>query len=258
MAGAGDTGALLPDEKLTDVLKRVILPGATRDAVRQQQPVVVVVAGQPGAGKTRIADLVQAALDRRGGSVRISPDPYKPVHQQYAAALAADVRTAGAAVRADTAWWQAAVEAHIRTMGFDAVVESAPADPDDFRAVSRAYRASHHRIEVVALATAEALSQMGIVDGLLGENAVGGGRYVAWDNHDRCATAMLTTLAVIETEHLADRITVVRRDGTVLYANERTSEGNWRRRTEADQVVRAERSRSKETSGSAPRSPAAP
>ncbi|MER6331306.1 zeta toxin family protein [Streptomyces sp. NPDC001034] len=193
-------------------------PPSGRDPYKplhEQQPVVVVVAGQPGAGKTRIADLAQAALNRRGGS----------------------------ALRRRPAWWQAAVEPHVRAMGFDAVVESALADPDDFRAVSRADRASGHRIEVVALATAEALGQRGIEDRFLTEATAGGGRYVAWDHHDRCAKAMLTTLAVIEAERLADRIAVMRRNGTVLYANGLNHEGNRRRRPGADQVVRAERTR---------------
>ncbi|GDY70154.1 hypothetical protein SAV14893_097530 [Streptomyces avermitilis] len=44
---------------------------------------------------------------------------------------------------------KAAVEAHVRDRRFDAVVESALADPDDFRASSHAYRAAGHRIEVV-------------------------------------------------------------------------------------------------------------
>ncbi|MCL8015905.1 zeta toxin family protein [Streptomyces sp. AS02] len=47
------------------------LAAATRQAVRQQQPVPVVVASRSGAGKTPIADLRQAVLDRRGGAVRV-------------------------------------------------------------------------------------------------------------------------------------------------------------------------------------------
>ncbi|MER7692852.1 zeta toxin family protein [Streptomyces sp. NPDC097610] len=235
--------AVLSEQESRDVLDRVILPMSTKGAAHQNRPVVVIVGGQPGAGKTDVADLVQAALDRRGGAVRAGRDLYKSLHRHYASALAADVRTAGALVRPDTARWQAAVEAHVRAMGFDAVVESALADPDDFRAFSLAYRAAGHRIEVVALATAEALSQLGIVDRFLTEAANGGGRYVPWENHDTCAKGLLATLAVIETEQLADRITVVRRDGTVLYANELTAEGCWRRRPAADRVVRVERAR---------------
>ncbi|MFH8470394.1 zeta toxin family protein [Streptomyces sp. NPDC017991] len=234
---------VLAADQHTEILASQILPAWTSGAVPQERPVVVLVAGQPGAGKTEIADLVQAVLERRGGPARVGRDLYRPFHRHYADALAADVRTAGALVRPDTARWQAAVEAHVREMGLDAVVESALADPDEFRASSRAYRAAGHRIEVVALATAEALSQLGIVDRFLSDAAVGGGRYVSWENHDTCAKGLLATLAVIETEQLADRVTVLRRDNTVLYANELTPEGNWRRRPAADRAVRVERAR---------------
>ncbi len=238
-----DACAVLSARESQDVLGRVIPPAATASAVPQGRPVVVIVGGQPGAGKTKAADLVQAALGRRGGAVRIGRDLYKAAHRHYAAALAADVRTAGAKVRPDTSRWQTAVEEYVRAHGLDAVVESALADPDEFRASSAAYRRSRHRIEVVALATPEAWSQLGILDRFLTEAAAGaGGRYVSWDNHDSCAKNMLTTLAVIEAEQLADRITVVTRDGTVLYDNELV-DGAWRRRPAADKVVARGRSR---------------
>ncbi|WP_327241109.1 zeta toxin family protein [Streptomyces sp. NBC_01320] len=157
----------------------------------QDRPLVVIVGGPPGAGKTGVANLVQAALDHRGGAVRIGRDLYKPAHRQYAALLDADVRTAGAKVRPDTSRWQAAVEEHVRAHGFDAVVESALADEDELRAVSAAYRRSGHRIEVVVVATAEALAQLGVLDRYL----VGGFRYVSWENQDACTEGMLRTLA---------------------------------------------------------------
>ncbi|MFJ2170391.1 zeta toxin family protein [Streptomyces griseofuscus] len=170
-----DDCAVLPADENRAVLKRVILPEAAASALPQARPVVVFVGGQPGAGKTKLADLVQAALGRRGGSVRIGRDLYKAAHRHYAAALAADIRTAGAKVRADTSSWQAAVEEYVRDHALDAVVESALADPDDFRASSTAYRRSLHRIEVVALATPEAWSQLGILDRFLTEAACGTG-----------------------------------------------------------------------------------
>ncbi|WP_234342265.1 zeta toxin family protein [Streptomyces leeuwenhoekii] len=238
-----DACAVLSARESQDVLGSVILPAATASAVPQGRPVVVVVGGQPGAGKTKVADLVQAALGQRGGAVRVGRDLYKAAHRHYAAALAADVRTAGAKVRPDTSRWQTAVEKYVRDHGLDAVVESALADPDEFRESSAAYRRSRHRIEVVALATPEAWSQLGILDRFLAEAASGaGGRYVSWANHDSCAKNMLTTLAVIEAEQLADRITVVTRDSTVLYDNELV-EGGWRRRPAAGTAVARGRSR---------------
>ncbi|MEU5013377.1 zeta toxin family protein [Streptomyces sp. NPDC021749] len=227
----------LSEQESRDALQRGILPVVTKDAVQQEKPVVVIVGGQPGAGKTQVADLVQAALDRRGGAVRVCRDLYKTAHRRYTELLATDVRTAGAQLRPDTRRWQAAVEQHVRSCGFDAVVESALADADEFRASASAYRRSGHQVELVAVATAEAWSQLGLLDRFLAEP-----RYVSWTNHDACAKEMLQTLAVIEAEQLADRITVVRRDGTVLYDNE-LIDGAWRRQPAADRAVACDRRR---------------
>nr|WP_234438062.1 zeta toxin family protein [Streptomyces viridochromogenes] len=83
VAAGGKGSVVLSEQERFDVRHRVILPAAVRDAVPQQRPVVVVVAGQPGAGKTRLADLVQAVLDRRGGAVRVGRDLHKPAHRHY-------------------------------------------------------------------------------------------------------------------------------------------------------------------------------
>nr|WP_073919324.1 zeta toxin family protein [Streptomyces sp. CB02009] len=50
----------------------------------QERPVVVFVAGQPGAGKTRVADLIQAALGQRGGAVRTD---FHVLRHTYAASI---------------------------------------------------------------------------------------------------------------------------------------------------------------------------
>ncbi|MGW9436090.1 zeta toxin family protein [Streptomyces sp. NPDC055607] len=219
------------------------LPQWTAGAVPQERPVVVVVTGEPGAGKTTFADLVQTALARRGGAVRVCRDLYKTAHPSYRALLAADIRTAGAGIRPDTGYWQAGVEEYVRACRFDAVVESALADVDEFRVSSAAYRRSGHRIEILVVATAEAWAQLGILDRLLDGAAGGeGARYVGWDNFGTCVEGLPVTLAAVEAERLADRITVVRRDGTVLYDNELAG-GVWRRRTAADRAVTRERRR---------------
>ncbi|MFF7780453.1 zeta toxin family protein [Streptomyces tanashiensis] len=233
------TAAVLSEEEHQDVLHRLILPAATRNAVPQENPVVVVVSGPSGAGKSEVGDLVQAALDRRGGAVRVGRDLYKPVHRHYPALLKADVRTAGVRVRPDTIRWQAEVEEYVRRHRFDAVVESALASEDEFRALSAAYRSSRHRIEVVAVATARALAQLGVLDRFL----TGEFRYVSWENQDTCTAGMLRTLAVIEAEQLADRVAVVRRGMEPLYDNEITHEGTWARPVAAATTARTEQLR---------------
>ncbi|MFI0220356.1 zeta toxin family protein [Streptomyces lydicus] len=142
------------------------MPRWTKRAPRQEGPVVVFVAGQPGSGKTRMADLVEAVIERRGGAVRISSDLYKPADPRYAAFLAEDVRTAGARVRRETRSWQEGVEAHVLTHGHDAVVEAALSDPEKFRAKATAFRDAGFRVQVMALAVHEAVSQLSVLGGV--------------------------------------------------------------------------------------------
>ncbi|AWZ07417.1 MULTISPECIES: zeta toxin family protein [unclassified Streptomyces] len=218
------------------------LPQWTAGAVSQDRPVLVIVAGQPGSGKTTIAELLHAALSARGGAVRISSDLYKAAHRKYARLRERDIRTAGAGVRADTRLWQAEVEEYARSARLDVVLELALADPAEIRAVSALYRAAGYRIELVVLAVAEAVSQLAVLKRFFTPDADGGGRYIAWDNQDGCATGLPKTVALVEAERLVDRVMVVRRGLEPLYDNELVG-SRWLRPEAADSVLEAERLR---------------
>ncbi|WPO76314.1 zeta toxin family protein [Streptomyces sp. KN37] len=226
-----------------ELLAEVIVPTLTADAVTQEHPVVVFVAGQAGSGKTLVMDLVHAALGRRGGAVRVDRDTYKAVHPHYRRFLTEDVRTAGVRVRPETYRWQAEIEAHARGCRYDVVVEEALADPAAFKAAAAAYREAGYRIEFVALAVPEAVSQLGVLDRYLRLAEEGRARYVSWDNHDACASALTDVLGDIEAGHLADRVVVVRRGADVLYVNELTGPGQWARPPGARETLLAERAR---------------
>ncbi|MGK5548673.1 zeta toxin family protein [Streptomyces sp. URMC 127] len=208
---------------------------------------VVFVAGQAGSGKTAVVDLVHAALGRRGGAVRVDRDAYKNVHPHYADFLAEDVRSAGVRVRPETYRWQAVVEARVREGRYDAVVEAPLAHPQEFLNEIAAYRDAGYRVEFVALAVPEAVSQLGVLDRYLRLAEQGRARYVSWDNHDRCAAALIEVLRMVEAGHLADSVFVVRRATEAaletVYANALGPEGQWSRPAGAADVVLAERRR---------------
>ncbi|MGG7568842.1 zeta toxin family protein [Streptomyces sirii] len=235
------------DDWSQSVLTAKVLPEAVRGAVAQQRPVVVFVAGQAGSGKSLVVDMVHAALKRRGGAVRVDRDTYKAVHPHYTAFLAEDVRTAGVRVRPETYRWQTEVEAHVRACRYDAVVEAPMAHPDEFLAGVAAYRQAGYRVEIVALAVPEAVSQLGILERYLRLAQEGRARYVSWANHDACAAALVDTLGVVDAAHLADQVFVVRRGGEtaleVVYDNALGPDGHWQRPADAAGAVLAERNR---------------
>ncbi|GLW53510.1 zeta toxin family protein [Kitasatospora phosalacinea] len=90
----------------------------------QEQPVALLAAGPPGSGRTSVADLLHAVLNRRGGAVRTGSDLYEDVPPAYRALRGRDVRAAGAGVRADVRWWRAGVEEYVRAHHSDVLMET--------------------------------------------------------------------------------------------------------------------------------------
>jgi KaiC/GvpD/RAD55 family RecA-like ATPase len=82
---------LLDDAAIDRVYVDLVRPLLFEDLSASQAPELIMVGGQPGAGKT--AATVQAVRDlkRHGGGVAyINGDELRPFHPQYAALVAAD------------------------------------------------------------------------------------------------------------------------------------------------------------------------
>ena len=106
--------------RLTDTENRAIftdriVPDLLAGRTPQDVPTVVFLVGQPGAGKSRVTELVAAALNRHGGFVDVDSDLYKPYHPAYAALLARDDTLMATYTRADGRAWMARAEDYIRT-----------------------------------------------------------------------------------------------------------------------------------------------
>ncbi|MES9512145.1 zeta toxin family protein [Streptomyces sp. NPDC000609] len=110
---------VLAEGQHEEILLTKILPTWTKDAVPQDRPVVVIVAGPAGSGKSELCDLLLTVLARRGGAVLIGRDLYKEAHPHYADLMRSDDRTAGVRIRPDVLRWQAQVAAYARSRRFD-------------------------------------------------------------------------------------------------------------------------------------------
>lgn len=233
---------VLADGRHEEILVTEILPTWTSGAVPQDEPVVIVVAGPAGSGKSRLCDLLLAVFAGRGGAVLIGRDLYKTAHPRYDDLMRDDDLMAGVRVRPDVLRWQAEVEAYVRRNRFDAVLEEPVADLTQAVAATRVWRAAGYRIEVVALATSEAEAQLSALDRYLTQvDEQGVGRSVSWGNLEKCTRNLPEFLAAVEAELLADQVMVVRRGLHVLYRNEVTADGtSWCEEIGAPEALTAE------------------
>lgn len=81
---------LLPEEVNRRIFNQEIVPDKMWGIQPQDDPVVVFLVGQHGAGKSRVAAMIAPVLNARGGFVDIDNDLYKPYHPAYDALMAGD------------------------------------------------------------------------------------------------------------------------------------------------------------------------
>ncbi|MFK4086193.1 zeta toxin family protein [Kribbella sp. NPDC020789] len=234
----------LPENLHREIFVERIVPARLEPVDPQPHPVVVFIGGQPGAGKTATTDMIGHTMGLRGPIAHVCGDFYKPFHPDYARLMDEDERTAGAFTRLDTRSWHEAAEDWARARGCHTIVETALADPEEFRRVATRFQAAGFRAEVNVLAVPEALSRLGIVARYLEQLAVHGrGRFVAQSNHDGCYRGIPETIAAVQSERLADSVIVFRRGAVVVSSARRAEDGSWAGSQHLAKDVVAERSR---------------
>lgn len=216
----------------------------TLDVPAQKEPLLVIVGGQPGAGKSRQAETVMHVLGMRGGAAHIDGDLFKPHHPEYARLRLHDDRTAGAYTRLDTRAWCAMAEDRAQTRRVDVVLDSAMASPESMASTTERFRTASYQVHVLAIATPAAVSTLSMADRYAEMRARHGfGRFVSRANHDACYTDMLETATRIDSDRNVNAVFARRRDDVTLYMNDRLPNGSWRNEPGLARAVDAERSR---------------
>ena len=143
----------------------LVRPLLFEDLSASAAPELIMVGGQPGAGKT--AATVQAVRDlmRHGGGVAyINGDELRPFHPQCAALVAADRSTAANKTGADVGLW---VERAIREAAagrFHAVIETTMRQPEVVRRTAEQFTAQGFGFEMRVVVVDPEASQLGIYE----------------------------------------------------------------------------------------------
>ncbi|MFI5640986.1 zeta toxin family protein [Streptomyces goshikiensis] len=235
----------LPVAENRRIFRERIVPDLLEGRVGQTPPTVVFLVGQPGAGKSRVTELVAAVLNRNGGFVDVDSDLYKPYHPAYAELLARNDTLMAACTRADGRAWMAQAEEYVRARALHAVIQETSQDAGAVADKMRAYRRSGARVEGLFLGVPRAMSNQGIRHRYVEQLADRGqGRLTVQANADESYTGILALAELVDREALVDLVGVYRRgEARPRYSNALDSRGRWSSPPRLARAVATERAR---------------
>ncbi|KAL2752655.1 hypothetical protein ACRALDRAFT_2070671, partial [Sodiomyces alcalophilus JCM 7366] len=249
---------LLPQETSDSIFTTQILPAELPPSLSPsplvlsptdpKPPIAVLIVGQTGAGKTRLAPPVLDALTslRRQPPAHFIADTYKTYHPAYQS-LASDPTTAPLASPAtgpDARRWLHRAASHAAHRRLDVLLESACRHPDDFVHLARLFYNARYRLDVLLLAVPRALSRLGLLTRFhdrLPEASSRGlpVRLVPVKVHDDSYDGLLEAARWIDAHpDCIDRVFVVRRGNLLAFSDARSGPDRLLQGRAADAVQR--------------------
>ncbi|MRD49349.1 AAA family ATPase [Caenimonas koreensis DSM 17982] len=188
----------------------------------QNRPTIVLVGGQPGAGKSVAAAAVRSELAAQGGFIHVDADRMRE-RIRIGDSRPPSEQTQADAGRLVTSLRELAMQGR-RNM----VEEGTFRNADGAGKFIQSLREQGYRVELVAVATPREESLLGVYQRHEMQHAAGSNnpRFIAESYHDDALQGFDTTVAKTATQ--LDRVRVVNRTGELLYDSNspRNSQGN--------------------------------
>lgn len=206
----------LSEQQLREIWDRKIRRRIFRDAQGQESPTTVLLGGQPGAGKTRAA---QMAIDRAGAQVVVlGVDNYRQFHPDYRRVLADDpLRMPDVTAEAAGRWTQMCIE-HARENNYSVLMEGTWRNAQVPLETARAARKDGRRVDAVVVAVQPEVSRLGTMERYY--RAVLAGKDARWtppEAHDAAVANLPGTVEAVAMSGDVDSLRVVDRQGATLF-----------------------------------------
>jgi hypothetical protein len=231
---------LLSVEKNERIFRNDILPDYLPDAMRSAgRPRLILLGGQPGAGKTAVLIASHAELEQSGSTIRIVGDDLRSYHPQFPVFQRKDPETASQFTQRDAGRWTEKLLAAATERQVNIVFETTMRTPENVARVIGVAREAGYDVEVRAVAVNPRLSWQG--NHYRFEEMLRA-RVPPQHIHDAAVDGLRTSLEKLESERLVDRVQLRTRGGTIFYDNEMRNR-EWSRDPGARQALEAEQSR---------------
>jgi hypothetical protein len=149
---AGSNPYLLSEAENERIFRNEILPKWLNDAGPHLHPVehpqMVIIGGQPGAGKSRTMGGVESELSGRGSALKISPDEFREKHPAFKQLNAINDRTSSTFTHEDAGIWAEKLEKYAREHKLNVILEGTLRTPENAVARLQEYKAAGYTTDV--------------------------------------------------------------------------------------------------------------
>lgn len=202
----------LNDESHQEILRRDILPLYFPPAVASDDPRLILLSGQPGAGRSRPTS--QLIAEYGADVAALNADHLRAFHPRFLELAAARSPEASAVLSRATAGWVRDCVRFARENHRSLLLEGTFQDPSVATATAARFSTQGFSTRIVVVASRRAESLMSVVSRYLREVHAGApAQYASLAAHDRGYTATRSLVAAVEEAASVDRLTVLGRDG---------------------------------------------
>ncbi len=200
----------LTDSEVKDIASAYVAERQEKSHSREH-PAIILVGGQPGAGKSRASTTVKAELAMQGGYLHVDADRMRERIR------VGDSKPTSEQTQADAGRLVAALRDQAILGQRDIVEEGTFRNPDGAGKFVQGLQERGYKVELFAVATSREESLLGIYQRHELQHAAGGAnpRFVSEKYHDEAMQGFESTLA--RTAAQLDRLRVADRSGAVLY-----------------------------------------
>lgn len=206
-------------------------------------PVAVILGGQPGSGKGRLANTSMRFFEAQGGAVLIDADELRKLHPHYHNLSPSLDKSAAGLTHPDAAAWANRLFDDAIASSKNIVLDQTSRDSERLLSQCDQLKKNGYLIELQIMAVNPLVSERQILSRYENAKEMGGlGRFMSSEIHHSAYRGLPDSVAAAEDGRAVDVVKVFDRSGQCLYVNT-LHEGTWMQPPRASQVLSDERNK---------------